>query len=93
MNRPLQGWPGHNGWCTIKTSEPRGSTAIPDMTALNLTSPNGNIGFRFVKNADGMNYNHYEQFLDTDQQTLRKCAMSIQEVTQLAASLRAHGWR
>jgi hypothetical protein len=71
----------------------RSPTATPDMTALNLTAPNGNIGFRFVKNADGMTYNHYEQCLDTDQQTMRKCAMSLQEVTQLAASLRAHGWR
>jgi len=63
------------------------------MTALNLTSPNGSIGFRFVKNADGMNYNQYVQDLDTDQQTVQKFAMSIREVNQLAASLRAHGWR
>jgi len=63
------------------------------MTALNLTSPNGNIGFRFVKTVDGISYNHYEQCLETDHQTLRKSAMSLQEVTQLAASLRAHGWR
>jgi hypothetical protein len=63
------------------------------MNALNLTAPNGNIAFRFILNADGMNYNHYEQCLNTDQQTIRKFAMSLQEVTQLAASLRAHGWR
>jgi hypothetical protein len=63
------------------------------MNALNLTSPDNNTGFRFVKNKDGMNYNHYVQCLKTDQQILRKCAMSIQEVTQLAESLRAHNWR
>jgi hypothetical protein len=63
------------------------------MNALNLTAPNGNTAFRFVKNADGMNYSHYQQCLNTDQQTLRKFAMSLQEVAQLAASLRAHGWR
>ena len=63
------------------------------MTALNLTSPDNSTGFRFVKSKDGMSYNHYVQCLETDQQILRKCAMSLQEVTQLAASLWAHGWR
>lgn len=63
------------------------------MNALNLTSSDNKIGFRFVKNKDGINYNHYIQCLETDEQILQKCAMSFQEVTQLAASLRAHGWR
>jgi hypothetical protein len=63
------------------------------MIALNLTSPDGNTGFRFVRNANGKNYSHYEQDLDTDQQTLRKCAMSLKQVTKLAESLWAQGWR
>lgn len=63
------------------------------MNALNLTAPDGTTAFRFVKNADGVTWNHYEQRLCNDAQFLRKACLSLQEVTGLAHRLRAHGWR
>jgi len=63
------------------------------MNALNLTAPNGMIAHRFVKNADGVTFNHYKQDLLTDDTTLQAVCMSRQFVEHLAGCLRSNGWR
>lgn len=63
------------------------------MNALNLTAPkNAGIAHRFVKNVDG-SYSHYEQCIYTDLHNLLDASITHQEVTDIAARLRAHGWR